>query len=329
VDVDVNLGDALTSSGINLNGSTTISNNNNQRLNGTVWGEVGLSAGRNVYESEKHLINAGVALKFLFPGTYSNFGADKFQGTITVDNFGQAYLSNVDDTNINIAYSGNLADNFSDFNDYTKSIFGALNGVATDFGVNYRLKDGDNKYKINAGMTIRNIGSMTFKNNNNYSTNYTLQIDAATPLNPGLNLNQFSNVDNLQEVETILLNSGYLTKIDGEKDFKVKLPTVFSLYADIKIVPTLYVTGYLQQKLNSDNDNDQITSQNIISVTPRVNFGFFETYTTWSHNDISGLNGGIGFRLGGFYLGSSSIITGILSDSKQADLYTGFRWAFL
>jgi hypothetical protein len=81
--------------------------------------------------------------------------------------------------------------------------------------------------------------------------------------------------------------------------------------------------------LNSDNDNNQITTQNIVSITPRINLGYFEAYVPISSNEISGTNTGIGFRLGGFYIGSGSVITALLNDSKQADFYTGFRWAFL
>ena len=327
VDIDTKIGDAISNSGLNLGSSTVINNNYNQRLNGTSWGEVGLSAGRTVFENDKHRLNVGITLKFLFPGSYSNFGMDKFQGTVT-SGINGAYLSDTQAT-INIAYSGGLADSFSNFNDYTSSVFGSLNGVATDIGVNYQWKNGSDKYKVNAGMSIRNIGSMTFKDNNNSSSNYILSIPEATLSDPGLDLSQFENVQNLQDVETILQNSGYLTAEKSNKDFTVKLPTVFSAYADVKIIPKVYVTVFTQQKLNSDNNNDQITTQNIISLTPRVNLGFFEAYLPVSNNEVSGTNVGMGFRFKGFYLGSSSIITTVLNDSKQADIYTGFRWAFL
>jgi hypothetical protein len=275
-------------------------------------------------------LNAGVTLKFLFPGSYSNLGLDKFQGTID-NNLGDVYLNTTGDGVIlNIAYSGNLADSFTNFDDYTKSIFGSLNGVATDIGVNYQWKDTDKKYKINAGVSVRNIGSMTFKDDNNYSTNYVLDIQPTLQNPNGLNLNVFENIDNLSDVETILIDSGYLDKTEATKtDFKVKLPTVFSAYADVKIVSKLFVTLFTQQKLNSDNDNNQITTQNIVSITPRINLGYFEAYVPISSNEISGTNAGIGFRLGGFYIGSGSVITALLNDSKQADFYTGFRWAFL
>lgn len=304
---------------------TLLNKSGNQRFTGTSYGEVGLSVARTIYENDKNKFDAGITVKFLFPGSYSNFGLRNLSGTITQTVNG-AYLTTDQPANLNIAYSGGLADSFSNFNDYTKSIFGGLNGVATDIGVTYQWKDGKSKYKIKGGMAIKNFGNMTFKDENNYSTNYTLNI----PLNNPLDLSQFNNVDNLQDVEDILIQNGYLVAQPRNKtDFKVNLPTLFTLYGDFKIIPKVYITGYLQQKMKKDTGDNQITALNIISVTPRVNLGFFEGYFPISNNDIAGTNVGIGFRLGGFYLGSSSIFTALTSDSKQADVYTGFRFAFL
>lgn len=321
VDVDSKLGEAINTGtlGSVIGGSTTISNNENQRLNGTTWGEVGFSAARNLFENEKHKFNAGVTLKLLFPGSYANFGADKFQGTINTSIAG-AYLNDTQ-ANLNIAYSGNLADSFTNFDNYSESLFGKLNGFAVDFGVNYQWKDIDN-YKVNAGLSIRNIGGMTFKDRNNSSANYLLDIPANES---GINLNQFQNVNSLQEVETILQNSGYLSTTKSNKDFKVKLPTVFSAYADIKVVSRFFVSIYTQQKVGDDNKDDQVTTQNVFSVTPRFSLKNYEVYSSWASNEISGTTGGFGFRIYGFYLGSSSILTALTSDTKQADLYIGYR----
>lgn len=337
VDVDSKLGEAINNPGLsNLLSTTFLNNQNNQRVSGTSWGEVNLLVARTLFDNGKHKINGGVTFKLLFPGSYANLGADKFTGTI-VQTAGQASLTNTN-AMVNFSYSGSLADSFSNFDDYTQSIFGGLNGLAGDIGLNYQLRDtkalddainnnknNKNTYKLNAGISIRNMGSMTFKDDNNNSTNYSLVIEGAE----SLNLNQFEGVDSLQEIETILLNSGYLTKETSSKDFKVKLPTTITLYADVKVIPTLFVSGYLQQKMNDDNENDQITVQNIFTVTPRLNLGFFETYMPFSNSEISGFTTGIGFRVGGFFLGSGSIITALISDTKQADIYTGFRWGIL
>ena len=173
------------------------------------------------------------------------------------------------------------------------------------------------------------MGSMTFKGDNNYSTTYRVDIQPTAENPNGLDLTQFENINSFQEIEKALYEQGYITTTPNKTDFKVKLPTVFSAYADVVIIPKVSVTLFTQQKLNSDNKNDQITTQNVISVTPRVNLGFFEAYLPISDNEISGTLLGIGFRLGGFYIGSSSAITTLFNDNKQADVYMGFRWGFL
>ncbi len=326
VDIDPTIGNAITNDNFILN-TTLLDNPGNQRLNGTSYGEVGVSAARTVFENETHRISAGVTLKILFPGSYSNFGLSNLNGTIN-ENASGAYLTTNSPATLNIAYSGNLADSFTNFDDYSKSIFGGLNGFAGDIGFNYQWKKGKD-YKLNAGLAIRNIGSMTFKDDNNSSTNYVLDIQPNAQNPQGLDLSSFENVESLRDVEQILSDNGYLTQTSGQTDFKVKLPTVLSTYADFKVIPKLYVTAYLQQKVNEDDSNDQITVPNIFSITPRVNLGFFEGYIPVTFNEISGTNVGLGFRLGGFYLGTSSLVSALISDSKQGDIYTGFRWAFL
>ncbi|PWA03870.1 DUF5723 family protein [Flavobacterium psychrotolerans] len=325
VDIDTNLGSKLINSAMNsTDGVSTITNTSNQRINATAWGEVGFSVSRKIYETDRTSINGGVTFKLLFPGTYANVGLGNFNGTITTENTGDLILSDAN-ANMNIAYSGSLADNFTNTNDYTKSIFGNLKGMATDVGIDYQLKDGNNSYKLKVGAAIKNMGSMTFSGDNNVSRNYKLEISGADKLN----LNVFNDVEGIKDIEKVLLDSGYLKLENGEKDFKIKLPTVLNLYADVKVISKLNLTLFMQQKMNDNGSNNQITSQNIFSVTPRISLGIFEAYVPVSFNEISGTTGGFGFRLGGFFLGSNSIITALTSDSKQADLYTGFRFGFL
>ena len=322
VDIDPTIGNAITNNNLILN-TTLLNNPNNQRVNGTSYGEIGLSVARTLVDNKNHTFSAGATLKILFPGSYSNVGLKNLNGTVT-QNASGAFLTTNQPATLNIAYSGNLADSFTNFDDYSKSIFGGLNGFAGDLGVSYQWKDEKSKYKIKAGASIRNIGSMTFKDDNNYNTNYTLNIPVTNPLD----LSQFSNIDNLNDVEQILTDNGYLTETRNKTDFKVNLPTTLALYADFKIVPKFYVTGYLQQKLKKDESDNQVTARNIVSVTPRFNIGIFEAYVPVSNDDVSGTNIGAGFRWFGFYLGSNSIVTS-LADGKQADAYIGYRLGFL
>ena len=162
IDVDPNIGNAINSNDL-PSAITFLNTTENQRLSGTAWGEVGFSGAKTLIDNEKHSFSIGITFKLLFPGTYSNFGLNNVNGQITQVG-SVAYLTTNQPASLNIAYSGNLADSFSNISDYTKSIYGGLNGMGSDIGVSYQWKDGKSKYKIKGGLAIRNIGSMTFKN---------------------------------------------------------------------------------------------------------------------------------------------------------------------
>jgi hypothetical protein len=327
--VNTELGDAVTNSALNgILGSSTIENRENQRITGTVWGELALSAARKLYDKNNHQINAGVSLKLLFPGTYANLGASAFEGTIT-NTAGDLRLNNAT-ARVNIAYSGSLANDFTSASDYFESLWGGLNGIATDIGVDYQWKGSDNKYKLKVGAAVCNIGSMTFKDDNNSNRIYGLDINDANPLG-GLDLNQFDGTTSLVDVENILrANDGQngvdFTLIDESADFQVKLPTILNLYADYQIISKLSVTMFLVQRLNDKSADDQIMSQNMFSITPRFTTGLFEGFIPINFNEISGTTAGLGLRLGGFFIGSNSAITAVTSDSKQVDFYIGSRF---
>lgn len=325
VDVDVNLGNAVTDAAADaiLGGPATIRANYNQRATATTWGEIGLSAARELFNNETHRFSGGVTFKLLFPGSYANVSADRFNGTIT------RLGSDVELTNasarVSMAYSGSLAEDFTDSSNFSQFFAGGLNGFAADLGVTYQWKDKVNGGNLlNAGVSVRNLGSMKFKDSNNVSKEYALNVGAGQ----SLNLNQFEGVEDLRDIENILETSPYFTSTGTSRDFKVNMPTVFSAYADVKVYQSLYVTGYTQQKINEDNDNEQIAIQNIVTVTPRYSRERFEAYMPLSHNEISGFTAGIGFRWGGFFIGSASIVSAALSDTDQADAYIGFRYGF-
>ena len=327
VDLDSKIGEAVSNGVITgLAGLTVINNNTNQRITGTTWGEIDLIAAVNILNSDKNKINVGATFKLLFPGSFANIGVENYIGIIDRTAV-PSTLSNTQ-ASLNFAYSGGLANSFTNFNDYAKSIFGSLNGFATDLGINYQLKDEDkDKYKLNIGLAVKNVGTMTFKNDNNASTSYKLNIGSGSN---ALNLNLFNDINSVEQVENILITNGFLDKTVADKqDFKVQMPTQFTIYADVKIVSKIFVTGFLQQRIKDNTINNQITSQNLFTITPRFATNYFEVYVPITKTEIAGTATGLGFRVGGFYLGTSSGVTALINDSKQADVYTGFRWSFL
>ena len=227
VDFDPSVGNAFINGALNsiISGPTTIPNINNQRITAATWGELGFSASHKIFENEKNKISGGVTLKLLFPGSYANIGAGNFQGTFTTNKtdlsdpyFGKIILKNAS-ADINIAYTGGLANSFTNTSDYTKSLFGNLNGMAADFGVNYQLKGAGKSYKLKIGAAVKNIGSMTFKGDDNYSKNYKLEIKD----DKKLIVNDFVGASGVKEIETILLKSGFVSTTENKNDIKDQL----------------------------------------------------------------------------------------------------------
>ncbi len=322
IDLDSGLGNALTNDQLDSE-IINIDNTENQRVNATTYGEIGISVARNLYQTEKHQLNAGVTVKLLFPGSYANIGLNNFTGKLVNDPINGLSLTETN-TSLNLAYSGNFANSFSETDDYMKSVFGGLNGFATDFGVDYQLLNEDKSYKLKVGASLRNMGSMTFSGDDNVSENYTLTI----PQGQSLALDVFDDVDGLEDIEAVLDNTGFFTMSNSTDEFKVKLPTVLNFYADYSIVKRLSITGFVQQKIGDQREDAQLTSQNMFTITPRVTFGAFETFIPIGNSEISGGTIGLGFRVGGFFIGSNAVLSALTSDSKQADLYFGFRFGF-
>jgi hypothetical protein len=324
VDVNSNMGDALSNGGLNsLLGSAQINSDKNQRLTATAWGEIGLSAARKIFETNDHQISGGVTFKLLFPASYANVGVDALKGDIN-NVSGNLTLTNAS-AGVNFGYSGAFANNFTNAEDFRQSFFGGLNGFATDLGLNYIMKSTLSDYKLKVGASVRNIGTMTFKNDNARTSTYEFRLQGSQ----ALNLNEVGQLEGPRDIENYLQTRGFLTRKEESKDLKVKLPTVFNFYADFQIIPTVSVTAFVQQKLNNNSGNDQINAQNSVSITPRFNTKWFEIFTPLGFQEVAGTIAGVGFRVGGFFLGSNSIITALTSDSKQADAYFGLKFGFL
>lgn len=328
INIDPKLGEAIQNGDLsNALTSTLLSSTENQRVNGITWGELGFSVARNLMDKPKHKINVGANLRILFPGAYSNFAASNLNGTI-VNNFGDISLIDAS-ANVNVAYAGVLANDYNDQGSYNEFFSQGINGFAADIAVNYRWKD-ENKpddYRVNAGLSIKNMGSMTFKSDNNVNSDYILNVEGAE----SLDLNQFQSAESITDIEAIIndpANAAYFQVTTTTKDFTVKLPTVINVYADVKLISKFYVTGSINQKVTDDSENAISTTQNSYALIPRFVLKKFEVYAPIASNEISGFTSGVGFRFSGFYLGSNSVLSAITNSGKQADLYLGIRIGF-
>jgi len=328
-DLDVDLMNSIYNNSLLTLESFPLSNPYNQRINSASWGQLSFATSRKLVEKENHQISAGLAISLLFPASYANIGLDKFSGTIEYNpSPPQANLVNTT-TKLNLAYTSNFAKSFTNVSDFTSAIWGEFGGVSIDFGLTYQYLNDKKVPLFQAGMSIKNVGSLTYQAKKISSVDYSVNIPAPTAAKPGFNLLNLASITSLTQLEGLLLSSGYMTKdSQSNADVQIKLPTTLQAYASLRVFNRLNLDANAQYNVRQGTGNKEITSPNTITLIPRFQTKYFEIYSPWSTHEISGINGGLGIRIAGFYLGSGSVITALQNNSKQMDVYTGYQIGF-
>lgn len=328
-DLDVNLMNSIYSNALLTLGSLPLSNPYNQRINSSSWGQVSFAASRKIVDKVNHQLSAGMAVSILFPASYANIGLTKFSGTIKYNLFPpQANLINTS-TKLNLAYTSNFAKSFANPSDFTSAIWGEFGGASIDFGLSYQYLNDKKVPLISLGASVKNLGSLSYQAKKINAVDYNVNIPAPTATKPGFNLFSLATLSSLTQLEGLLISSGYMTK-DGQSnsDVQIKLPTTVQTYVSIRALNRLNLDVNAQYNIRQGEGNKEITSPNTITVIPRFQTKYFEIYTPWSNHEVTGINGGLGIRVAGFYLGSGSLITALQNNSKQVDVFTGYQIGF-
>jgi hypothetical protein len=128
--------------------------------------------------------------------------------------------------------------------------------------------------------------------------------------------------------ERISMQAGYFTPdaSNSETSYRVSLPTTLQIDADYHVQKGFYVNLASQISLSNGRSkgfNNKTYSG--VTVTPRYETRAVGVYMPVNYNSLTKLNAGFSFRLGPFFAGSGSIVSSLLGQSKQADVYFGFR----
>jgi outer membrane protein OmpA-like peptidoglycan-associated protein len=291
-------------------------NNQNFSIASNSWGELGVSYARILIDKGQHFLKGGFSAKYLV-------GA--FTGYAKATNINMAfnYTGNPSTstyTTSGYLESGNLSslDNFDNPTDNIGTGFGADLGFTYEYRPDhqkykYTNKDGvtnyykeQNKYKFKLGFSITDIGTINYNDAivsiYNVNTTYT---DAQYNANP--------NFNNLY------------TTINQTKSVKFKLPTAIHLNADWRMNKRFYFNLNTDISAVASEDKNSSYINNNVSLTPRYEVKWLSLYAPISYLEYSGLQAGFGFRVGPLFVGSGSIVSALLSETKAVDAHLGLK----
>lgn len=292
-------------------------------LVGQTWAEAGLSYAAVLWQSGQHFLKGGLTAKYLVGGLNSYIQGGNV--TAQFNKTGDPKTSQLTTTGSLIVGSSQdiiTGDEDYKFNSDSQG-FGADLGLIYEWRPDYESYDAKNakpadnnfrhlnKYKLRFGVSVTDLGSITYKNvkQDVYNFNNTLSQE------------DFDEAGDFREFLEL-----YTTPVTTYQDLKVKLPTVLHMDVDWSIYKKFYLNVNGNLSMVNKTDLNQTSTADTWLITPRYETRWFTVSIPVNYMEYSGTQVGTGLRFGPMFVGSSSVITNVLSkESKAADFYVGFK----
>lgn len=296
------------------------------------WTEIGLSYGGVIYDGGQHFVKGGLTLRYLMGAAYVSMTSTGIDAIVYPKD------DSLTITNTNIEYGSNVTNNDgfgSNFNDF---LGGGGKGFGADLGVVYEwrpdydtytydmdgktgIRDrGRNKYKLRASVSITDLGSIKYKNDNFITSIKTLSNKTATLSGTELG----NKIDNFDSLKAYARSKGLA--VDSGTNLatsKLTLPTAMIIGVDYHAIKGLYVNAmFMANVANRTTFGNSYYNQ--LTVTPRWDTRVFSVGIPLTYDFLTqSIKYGLGARVGGFFLGSDDL-SGIMSKKGYgANFYFG------
>ncbi len=275
-----------------------------RNFNGNIhaWAEIGAVYSHIVMDENGKRLSVGGTLKLL-QGAGSLFFA---AARIDADYDANAELLT---SSGDLSYGGTV--NFDNDDIEFSSL---TTGIGLDVGAVYEVNDSNtDEYKYRLGLSITDLGSINYKD---AETN-RFQLDDTVD----------TNIFDTDDLETVLkLNYDFTTTTE---DVKIKLPAAINAFADYRVKDKFFVAAETAFSLISNKTDRANRINNYLAVIPRMEGKGLGIYSPIGIYQYTGFNWGFGFKVGPLHLGSSTILTNLLSSStKRVDFYVGLKIPF-
>lgn len=310
-----------------------IMSDQNMAVSANGWTEFGLSVGRVLADKGKHFLKGGITLKYLAGAANSHLYINKLKATLNEDAVTEDYYLTEGSGTLGVGFGGvqlfNDDFNADDLLAFKSTGFGGDIGFVYEFRPDESIQSREaNKYKLRVGVALLDIGTIKYERDLARSGAYNINIAGAEKFY----LSELDDVELDDYKSTLDGLPQYFTPTsdNGASDIKVSLPTTLQVDVDYHIHRGFYINAAGQFSL-SKMENKPFNNQyyNGFTATPRFEGRAFGIYVPVNYNELTKLNAGVSVRMGPLFVGSGSVLTAIMSDSKQADIHLGLHIGIL
>ena len=272
------------------------------------WIEYGATYARVLMEDNDKFLKAGARIKFL-QGMWAAYTyINDFDYTFENDSVMSVYS-----TNVNFGYSKT----FTLEEDMAKYVFGSKPSFGFDLGAVYEWRperekfrydmDGEkgldmrskNKYKLKAGFSVLDIGSVKFEKATVGDFDADIQNWLIDTLHADTSMNPMDGIADIIAKK--------FKESSNERDFKMNLPTALSLQVDYNIWKDFYANFTTYYAFKFSKNTDKVHDITTFSLTPRWDHKWFGVFLPVSYNAYRNLNLGLSARLGPLIVGTNNL----------------------
>ena len=316
-------------------------NDGNQfSLNGNVNAELGLTYGRVLYNTDKHVLKGGITLKRV-TGIYSSYFVNegsRYKVTERTDANAE-YYKVLEIENVNARYGYLTTDLIQDIEASDVMRWLTMGkapgkGWGMDLGFTYEfrpeveqykykvdstlyLDNQKNKYKYRLGISLMDVGGVKYK------SKYARSLDISRQ-NVELAPRDLEEAENTPEYAAVLNRAFGIQPTDIKNSFRSGLPTALNINLDTKVRGRFYVNTTLIQSLRGKGAA-AMRQNSLVAVIPRFEFKWLELALPLSvQNNYRVFSAGAMVKMGPFFIGSDNI-GGAFNIGKPygANVYSG------
>lgn len=271
------------------------------------WAEYGLTYGHVFQNVGPHYFKAGLTVKLLQGLQAAYMYVDDLHVNFTDDTTLSVFNSNV---------SYGHSTNYDLSEGQLKYKYISNPSVGLDIGVVYEWRpdadkfkydmDGEtglwrkdqNKYKLKAGLSATDIGSIKFEKglvSHDFNANIGYW-----------NLHEFDTVASVLDYDSVLVNN--FGNNSSDKYFKMNLPTVISAQVDYDIWKDVYLNFTTFYAFQFKNNEDKVHELTTFSLTPRWDHKWFGAFIPVSYDLTGNTKLGLDLRIGPLIVGTNSLM---------------------
>lgn len=288
------------------------------KMAGMAWSEAGVNYGKNILRKGRHVLDAGVSLKFL-QGYEGFFFQSHQHTTIRINIDSMTYQS------AHVTYG--LASGITGYGDaataYKLQARGF--GASADIGAVYQVESNSGKrsYDWKLGFALLDFGKINFTKNAQKH-----EIDTDAPFN--FVQGEYKGIENFTEVFQLLsaqsLNDPYASYAGSS--FGIWMPAGITFFVERAITKNFYLNATAVRRLRFGSA--VVERGNLWAITPRFEHKWLEVHVPIALFNDTHFRFGTAIRMGPLVIGTDNLSSWFIPhDFTGSDIYVALKFDFI